>query len=72
MLRRLLRKTERCAIRDCNKPVEVFGFVAATGGLDPERVELAGFCSQEHADRIPPPSAQALDRARAAISRRFT
>jgi hypothetical protein len=64
-------RKERCQYRDCGRPAGVYKMVAGVGGLDPEKVEIGGFCSAEHADLIPRPSDDAIARARAKLRARF-
>jgi len=59
-----------CEYLDCDQPVKVFKLVAGSGGLDPDTCVLGAFCSDEHADRIPPPTPEAYERAKAKVAAR--
>ena len=64
------QEQDRCEYLDCGKPAEMFKLVAGAGGLDPDVCEIGMFCSDEHADRIPNATPEAMARAKAKIAAR--
>jgi hypothetical protein len=62
---------QRCYLTGCNQKLDpdtaIYKLVAGSGGLDANEVSIGEFCSAEHADRVPRPSDEALERARAKI-----
>ena len=61
-----------CHATACNRRLDpdtaIYKMVAGAGGLDLEQVEIGEFCSAACADRVPRPSDEAIERARAKLA----